>query len=169
MMRGDFAAARTALAQARSHLRPAGLQWFAPILIPLVEAGLTLAEGDAASARDSLAGLVRRVEALPARPFLPEVLRLWAKALAALGETDEALAMLREARETAESAGSAWRLLPVLFDLSGILQSTGDSAGSLEAMREAHRLVNPMLKSLPAGEAWVSFRNRPDVRAALGG
>ena len=169
LLKEDRDGAAAALARARGLLRPAGLQWFAPILIPLIEAELALADGDAGNALRGLSQLADKVERMPARPFLPEVQRQSARAMAVLGWADEAAATLRLARHTAETMGSRWRLVPVLVDLSRILLSIGDRAASAEAMADARKVIGPILDKLPEGADGTFFKDRPDVQAALQG
>ncbi|HLE23942.1 MAG TPA: hypothetical protein VI701_06485, partial [Anaerolineales bacterium] len=169
LLKEDRDGAAAALARARSLLRPAGLQWFAPILIPLIEAELALADGDAGNALTALSQLADKVERMPARPFLPEVQRQSARAMAVLGRADEAAAKLRLARHTAETMGSRWRLVPILVDLSRILLSIGDRAASAESMADAKKVIGPILDKLPEGADGTFFKDRPDVQAALQG
>jgi len=169
LLEDDRVAAAAALARAGGLLRPAGLQWFAPLHIPLIEAELALADGDAENALRGLDRLRQKVESMPARPFLPEVRRQSARALARLGRLDEALEHLRLARHEAEAMGSRWRLVPILVDLSRALLSTGDREASSRALADARRTIGPILDALPEGEDWSAFKSRPDVRAAVQG
>jgi tetratricopeptide (TPR) repeat protein len=161
--------ARAALSGAREALRPSGLQWFAPIHIPMIEAELALADGDAESAHRGLTALTQKLVAMPARPFLPEVRRISARALVRLGRKEEAVEHLRLARREAETMGARWRLIPILVDLAQVLSSTGDREASTEALVGAKKAVGPILDSLPEGEDWSGFQSRPDVRAAMQG
>jgi tetratricopeptide (TPR) repeat protein len=167
LLRGERSEARAALTEARQLLRPAGLQWFAPILIPLLEAELNLAEGDAESALSILTDLELKVKGIPARPFLPEVLRQSAAALVHSGRAAEAVEALRRARLEAQSMGATWRLLPVLVDLSRILEMAGDRAASKGVLEEAKTVGRQVMDQVPPGERWRPFKNHSDVQAVL--
>jgi tetratricopeptide (TPR) repeat protein len=169
LLRDDVSAARAALLEARTALRPAGLQWFAPIHIPLLEAELALAGGEPEGALRALNSLAQIVEAMPARPFLPEVRRLSARALAQLGRTDEAADTLRQARREAETMGSRWRLVLILVDLAQVLLAAGAREASSEAAAQARLTFRSILETLPEEEGWSPFAGQAEVRAAMQG
>jgi tetratricopeptide (TPR) repeat protein len=166
---GDESDARTSLARARGFLRPAGLQWFAPVLIPAIEAELALADGESATARSRLGDLMQTVETMPIRPWLPEVLRLTSRTLSAVAEVADAMAILDRARREAQAMGSDWRLFPILVDLGRILESTGDRTGWNDVIQEARALLRRILPTVPEGQTRDAFQGRPDIRAVLSG
>jgi hypothetical protein len=106
---------------------------------------------------------------MPARPFLPEVRRLSARALALLGWTDEAADTLRQARREAETMGSRWRLVLILVDLAQVLLAAGAREASSEAAAQARLTFRSILETLPEEEGWSPFAGRADVRAAMQG
>ena len=169
LSRGDLSDARAALAEARRLLRPAGLQWFGPVLIPLLEADLRLAEGEAGLALSILIDLKLKVAAMPVRPFLPEVLRLEAAALDRSGRSAEAVEALRQARLEAQTMGASWRLLPVLVDLSRVLERAGDHAASGDALTEAKTVGRQIMDHIPQDTGWIPYKDQSDVQAVLGG
>ena len=165
LLRGDLAEARTALSQARRHLRPEGLFWFAPMLIPLSEGELALSSRDLAAARAAFDELQTLATTMPARTFLAEALRGRARAAAADGDTQGALANLEKSRDACHAIGSRWRLLPVLADLATLRAQIQDASGAAEARREARAIVGLLLDGLPDESLRATFAQRPHVRA----
>ena len=173
-LQGDLDSAEETLMEGRRALKPEGLQWFAPILMPLAEAELALARHDGERALAMMDRLLDDLQASQTRLFAPDALYLKGRALWALGRSDAA-DMLAGARVVAESLGSRRMLWPILAALSEVEAARGDDAGAQALRTQAREIVEYIADHCPPDPSPGSgqslrqmFLNQPEVRKVTG-
>ena len=164
LLDGDLASAEAALQAGYRELKPEGLQWFAPILLPLVEAELALARQDGAHAITVLNKLIADLRESRTRLFIADALYLKGKALLALGRLEEADAVLVEARAEAEALGSRRTLWPILIVMSEIDARRGNHAEADSRRRQAREIVEYIADHAGTPELRASFLGLPHVQ-----
>jgi hypothetical protein len=87
--------------------------------------------------------------------------------MALLGEPEEALGRIRQARREAEGLGSQWRLLPILIDEARLLESAADRTSLDETLEKARALLADLSMSLPPGQDLAAFQALPELRGLL--
>ena len=160
---GDLDSAEIALRQGYGELKPEGLQAFEMILLPIVDAELALAKCNAARAIEVINGLLVYLHTTQARGFMAEAHYLKGKALIALGQTDQAHAVLTEARAEAEAVGSRRMLWPILMALSEIAAQRGHHAEAQSLCQKARSIIDYITDHTPP-DLRASFLSLPDVR-----
>jgi len=166
LLTGDLETAATTLQAAHRELRPEGLQWFAPILVPLADAELALARRDYAHALDVMDSLLADLREGQSRYLLADALYLKGKALAAIGLTrvEEARVTLREARAEAEAIGSRRILWPILIALAEI-EDRCDRQAEARALRLPAREIIEYIADHCPPDLRESFLGLPQVQA----
>ncbi|MGH2522626.1 MAG: hypothetical protein ACRDH2_08995, partial [Anaerolineales bacterium] len=163
ILKGDLAGAEAALQEGRRELKE-GLAWLLPILLPLGEGELALAQRDAPRALAVLDGLLDYLQRTRARPFFADGLHLKSQALLALGREIEAYEMLQRARAEAEAIGSRRRLWPTLLTLSQMEARRGRLAET-EALRARAREITGYIADHCPPEARAAFLNLSAVKS----
>ncbi len=100
------------------------------------------------------------------RLFVPSALHLKARALLAQGESEQARAVLEQARAEARAIHACYRLWPILCTLSELYVGLGDAAQAKLCREQARELVEYLAAQTPP-ELRHFFLNLPQVRAVL--
>jgi len=170
LMNGDLAAADSALQEGYRELKPEGLQWFAPMLLPLAEAELALARRDYARALARIDDLLDELRGSRMRYLLADALYIKGLALleseaSPVQEADQILAKARAEAETLGSRRILWRILVALSEL----EARRDNRAQAESLIEqARRIIEYIADHAGTLELRVSFLSLPDVRAVIG-
>jgi tetratricopeptide (TPR) repeat protein len=146
-VRGDHAAARQSIQEARSGLRQKAVD----LGLDFQEACLDILDGRPAEGLGAMAELATQAAADDnLRPKLPVFLRWGAEAMLALGQVEDALDVAQKTQghlQRAPSTDVAWR---VAWLTARIHDARGDRAAALAACQEAVRLVGT-LRLVPLG------------------
>ena len=140
---------------------PAGASQLACAHIELMIA-LGQAERAAAYADEAIAFNRRRSRTV----WLLPLWHLKSQALRALKRTDEAYAILNDAREQAEQIQSRYRLLPILLTLLELETERGDTTQAQVRRDEARGVIQFIADHTPPDLREI-FLNKPDVHAAM--
>ncbi len=164
----DIEHAQDALQSLRQIDRPAGLRWFVPIFAPLSESEIMLTQKDYSGALETIELLLGYLERTKTITFIPDALRLKAKAQAELGEEDKAYSTLLQARQISEELGSRRTIWPILGDLSDLSKEKGQVSKAVQYREDAREVLEYILDHTSNTELRRSFTNRPKVRALMG-
>jgi hypothetical protein len=96
----------------------------------------------------------------------PIIGHLQAKAFRMLNRTDEAYALLLDARQQAESMQLRYRMLPILFTLIEMEIERGDVNAVSKARMQAREVIDYIAEHTPPGLC-ESFLNLPDLRKVM--
>ena len=163
----DLAAAEAALRAGYRELQPDGLQWFAPIWLPLTEAELAYARHDFAHTISIADGLLANLRESGARLFVADALYLKGRALLAMDRWEQAFDVLGEARAQAEALGSRRALWPILVALSEMAAHRHDLVTARLLQGQARALIGYIADHAGAPELRAAFLQMPLVRIAL--
>lgn len=167
LLDGDLASAEAALREAQRKLKPEGLQWFAPILVPLVEAELALARRDYAGAANVADKVLAYLRDSQTRLHAPDTLYVKGRALLAQGRSEEASVVLAEALAEAEALGSRRMLWPILSALGDIASARGHDVVARALLQRAREVVSYIADHCPP-DLQQMLLNQSEVRKMTG-
>ncbi|HKZ86046.1 MAG TPA: tetratricopeptide repeat protein [Anaerolineae bacterium] len=171
LLGGDLASAEATLREAQRQLKPEGLQWFAPILVPLVEAELALARCDYADAAKVADKVLAYLRGSQTRLYASDTLYVKSRALLAQSRSEEASVVLAEALAEAEALGSRRMLWPILSALGDIESARGHDTVARALLQRAREVVGYIADHCPTDPSRGSgqslrqmFFNQSEVR-----
>lgn len=135
--------------------------------VDLLKGRLAAAGGDHARAIEIADGVIEWLQRLELRQYLPAALLLKGRALVTAGRTQEAEAVLEEARSHAKDMGFRRVLWEIDAELGALADGRGDHAGASELRDEAARVVTEVAETIDDKELRESFLSVPRVRAVL--
>jgi hypothetical protein len=125
-----------------------------------------LAHNDLARTVQVMANRVTRLRQLGIQQSLPEALWIQARALRALGKTEQAIELLHQARVVAEGMQARRLLWQIYAMLSEIEKVRGNTAESEMFNRQAREVIGFIVDHTPP-EFRESFLNLPNVRKTM--
>ncbi len=166
LRKGDLTQAEANVEKSRDGLDPENFDSPQPYYVMMIEAEVELANCKYARALQMLDRLIITMRHIGIRPFLVDALYLKGKVLLVTGQGDEARALLGEARDAAESAGTRLSLIPILSSLAKVEAERGDTGEAQNLRDQARQIVQSIAASLPP-DLCTLFMNSPDVLGAL--
>ncbi len=148
---GDLGGAQVVLDAAFLPERPVRTMSHRRLWSSWVELQLAHHPPDASAALAALDRLYAATPNLRDAGDVPRLAELNARALAAAGEEDQAIAMLDAARRTAESLGLRPTLARLQANLASLFYRTGQRVRAETEARAAHALIEEMAEAIPAG------------------
>jgi tetratricopeptide (TPR) repeat protein len=164
LMHGDIDQGRAYLEQSRAGFESHMIDSPAPILILLADGYFTLAERNYDRTIATMDQLDHMMRGIGSMPFTSEMLLLKSRALKAKGRTDEARALLEQARVAGEDVRRT--LWEVLADLSQVEKERGNLDQAQALRTQARAVVEFVAEHTPA-DLREKFLKLPNVHAVV--
>lgn len=164
LMRGDLDQGRVYLEQSRVGFNPQMIDTPAPVLVLLADGYFTLAERDYDRTIATMDQLDHMMQSIGITPFSPEILLIKARALKLKGQTDQARALLEQARVAGKDVRRT--LWEVLAELSQMEKERGELGQAQTLRGQARGIVEFVSEHTPA-DLREKFLNLPNVRAVI--
>ncbi len=164
VMHGGLDQGRAYLEQSRVGFNPQMIDTPAPILVLLADGYFTLAERDYDRTIATMNQLDHMLQSIGTTPFTPEILLLKARALKSKGQTDQARALLEQARVAGKDV--RWTLWEVLAELSQMERERGE-LGQAQSLRAQARAVVEFVANHTPADLQEKFLKLPNVRAVV--
>lgn len=164
--RGELKAARAELEQAYRNFNPHDFSSPAPILMPLAEAQLALAEGRPADAIERLSETIQKLDEIGVRQYLPDALFIVAQAQRIQGDLVKAREMFLQARGLVEKM----KVQRLQWEIDAALSELENASGNLaraRAYRASAQSGIAFITEHAPPELRESFLNLPRVRAVM--
>jgi len=110
---------------------------------------------------------VTPLQRLGLKTYLPDVLYSKGKALAALGQTDQALSTLAEAKERAETIGSRRSIWPILCELSRLTREEGEETQARAFYNQALDVLDYIFDHSQLPGKKIDFFSLPHVKPLI--
>lgn len=160
---GQLELARRILAEAFDSLEQ-GATLFDAARLSLADAYLQLALDRPQRALERMESLIGRMRQAGARLYLPEALFVHGIALLALNEPESARDVFMEAKRVGEKTGAQRMLWQILWELSRLETSAGNSSDAILYRAQAQEIVGVIAGHSPP-DVRASFLALPEVRA----
>ncbi|HLF27556.1 MAG TPA: tetratricopeptide repeat protein [Anaerolineae bacterium] len=167
LLAGDWVSAEATIRAGYAELKLEGLQWFAPITLPLAEAELALIKQDYARAMQIADDVLSQLHNAQTRLFRADTLCVKGRALLGLARIEEARAMLVDASTEAEALGSRRTLWPILMAQADVEAQRGNLAEAQALRWKARAIVEYIADHAGAPELRASFLDLPQVRNVM--
>ncbi len=167
LKRGNVEAAKAVLPAAMAESTANLLDAAAYGLMTAIDGSVLLAAGEYEASRSLIQGARSMLEGIGIRVALPDLWRIEAEALLALGRQDEAIARLRQAAEGARSMNARRQLWPILGVLARLADARDATTAAAVLRREARDIIELVAGDLDE-EIRRNFMALPEVRDAGG-
>jgi tetratricopeptide (TPR) repeat protein len=136
-------------------------------LMTAIDGSVLLAAGEYEASRALIQGARSMLERIGFKVTLPDLWRIEAETLLALGRQDEAIVMLRQAAEEARSMNARRQLWPILGVLARLADAREAGEAAAVLRREARDIIELMAGDLDE-DMRRNFFAMPEVREAGG-
>ena len=123
-------------------------------------AELALREGDPSLALDIVERLIGSAPGMSPGRVIAFLWKVKAEALAAVGQTEQAVILLRAAVENAQATGERSLLWPIHASLARLYSTTHHRAEAATEFAAAHQLIQELADTVPAAELREGFLRR---------
>jgi tetratricopeptide (TPR) repeat protein len=128
------------------------------------QAELALCQGDSALALDIVERLIASAPGMLPGHVITFLWKLKGEAVAAMGDTERASALLREAIESAHTNGERFLLWGLHASLGRLYRAMGRHSATVEASSTTSQLVEELAGTLPDGKLRYNFLQRAHSR-----
>jgi class 3 adenylate cyclase/tetratricopeptide (TPR) repeat protein len=169
LMLGELETAEKILEEAKIHYNPMDFMIIYLNEVPIADGELVLARGYPRRAADLMDELVELLREKGVRAMLPDALLIKAQAVKAQGLTDQAAAILQEARVESDGLGAKMSLWKITAGLAKIEEERGDLASSAVFRQEVREVLTEIADRIDDEMLRASFTAQPDVSIILQG